>query len=245
MATISDVTDLRRLENLRRDFAANVSHELRTPITSIRGYVETLQEDDLSDPEQTHRFLGVAQRQIDRLAAIVEDLLSLARLDRIGEGEEAALTEQAVAPIIAEVVADLTAKATERKVTINVDCAETLVARLNSPLMERAVTNLVDNAIVHSEEGSAVDVAATLTGKTLYLSVRDHGVGIDKAHIDRLFERFYRIDAARSRARGGTGLGLSIVKNVALAHGGRVTVQSIPGEGSVFTLVIPAGEATT
>ncbi|MBF0170397.1 MAG: PAS domain-containing protein [Nitrospinae bacterium] len=242
VATISDVTDLRRLENLRRDFAANVSHELRTPITSIRGYVETLREDDLTDPEQTRRFLDVVQRHVDRLGAIVEDLLTLARLDRRGEkeGEETPFVEQPLLPILTQAVEDLTPKAAGRKVAVTVDCPPGVAVRINRPLVERAVTNLLDNAIAHSDEGKTVEVTATVTGKTLYLAVRDRGVGIDKAHLERIFERFYRVDAARSRARGGTGLGLSIVKNVALAHGGRVTVQSVPGEGSVFTLIIPA-----
>lgn len=240
VVTLADVTDLRRLENLRRDFAANVSHELRTPITSIRGFVETLKEGAIDDPAEAARFLSIIERQAVRLSAIIEDLLDLARVERGEEGgERALLSPQPVRPILAGVVDDLSPKGDERGVTLALDCSADLVAPLNKPLFERAVANLVDNGIAYSEPGGKVTVTATLTGGALFVAVRDVGIGIDKGHLARIFERFYRVDPARSRTLGGTGLGLSIVKHAALAHNGRVTVHSVPGEGSVFTLVTP------
>ena len=239
LIVIRDVTRLRRLENLRRDFVANVSHELRTPITAIKGAVETLLAGANENPEDSQRFLEIANRQSDRLNAIVEDLLSLSRLERDAESDEVARTHERLLPILESALQSCSSIAKSREVDVNLFCSEELVANVNSALLEQAVINLVDNAIKYSESRNFVTVESWQEGEQVMIKVQDRGQGISKAHLPRLFERFYRVDAARSRAVGGTGLGLAIVKHIVQAHNGGVTVHSTPGEGSVFTMSLP------
>ena len=239
LIVIRDVTRLRRLENLRRDFVANVSHELRTPITAIKGAVETLLAGANENPEDSQRFLEIANRQSDRLNAIIEDLLSLSRLERDAESDEVARTHERLLPILESALQSCSSIAKSREVDVNLFCSEELVANVNSALLEQAVINLVDNAIKYSESRNFVTVESWQEGEQVMIKVQDRGQGISKAHLPRLFERFYRVDAARSRAVGGTGLGLAIVKHIVQAHNGGVTVHSTPGEGSVFTISLP------
>jgi len=239
LIVIRDVTRLRRLENLRRDFVANVSHELRTPITAIKGAVETLLAGANENPEDSQRFLEIANRQSDRLNAIIEDLLSLSRLERDAESDEVARTHERLLPILESALQSCSSVAKSREVDVNLFCSEELVANVNSALLEQAVINLVDNAIKYSESRNFVTVESWQEGEQVMIKVQDRGQGISKAHLPRLFERFYRVDAARSRAVGGTGLGLAIVKHIVQAHNGGVTVHSTPGEGSVFTISLP------
>jgi len=239
LIVIRDVTRLRRLENLRRDFVANVSHELRTPITAIKGAVETLLAGANENPEDSQRFLEIANRQSDRLNAIIEDLLSLSRLERDAESDEVARTHERLLPILESALQSCSSIAKSREVDVNLFCSEELVANVNSALLEQAVINLVDNAIKYSESRNFVTVESWQEGEQVMIKVQDRGQGISKAHLPRLFERFYRVDAARSRAVGGTGLGLAIVKHIVQAHNGGVTVHSTPGEGSVFTMSLP------
>jgi len=239
LIVIRDVTRLRRLENLRRDFVANVSHELRTPITAIKGAVETLLAGANENPEDSQRFLEIANRQSDRLNAIVEDLLSLSRLERDAESDEVGRTHERLLPILESALQSCSSIAKSREVDVNLFCSEELVANVNSALLEQAVINLVDNAIKYSESRNFVTVESWQEGEQVMIKVQDRGQGISKAHLPRLFERFYRVDAARSRAVGGTGLGLAIVKHIVQAHNGGVTVHSTPGEGSVFTMSLP------
>jgi len=239
LIVIRDVTRLRRLENLRRDFVANVSHELRTPITAIKGAVETLLAGANENPEDSQRFLEIANRQSDRLNAIIEDLLSLSRLERDAESDEVARTHERLLPILESALQSCSSVAKSREVDVNLFCSEELVANVNSALLEQAVINLVDNAIKYSESRNFVTVESWQEGEQVMIKVQDRGQGISKAHLPRLFERFYRVDAARSRAVGGTGLGLAIVKHIVQAHNGGVTVHSTPGEGSVFTMSLP------
>jgi len=239
LIVIRDVTRLRRLENLRRDFVANVSHELRTPITAIKGAVETLLAGANENPEDCQRFLEIANRQSDRLNAIIEDLLSLSRLERDAESDEVGRMHEQLLPILESALQSCSSIAKSREVDVNLFCSEEIVANVNSALLEQAVINLVDNAIKYSESRNFVTVESWQEGKYVMIKVQDRGQGISKEHLPRLFERFYRVDAARSRAVGGTGLGLAIVKHIVQAHDGEVTVHSTPGKGSVFTISLP------
>ena len=239
LIVIHDLTRLRRLENLRRDFVANVSHELRTPITAIKGAVETLLAGANESPEESQRFLEIANRQSDRLNAIIEDLLSLSRLERDAESNEIERMHESLLPIFESALQSCAGIAKSRSVEVKLFCSEELVANVNSALLEQAVINLVDNAIKHSESRNVVTVVSWQEGEQVMIKVQDRGQGIPKQHLSRLFERFYRVDASRSRAIGGTGLGLAIVKHIIQAHNGEVTVHSTPGEGSVFTISLP------
>lgn len=239
VVVLHDVTELRRLEEVRREFVANVSHELKTPITAIKGFVETLRDGALDDRQQAERFLEIIARHAERLHAIIEDLLSLSRLE---QGEEVAAlprTEAALIDVLQTAVQDCATKAATRQITILPVCDMALRARINTPLIEQALVNLLDNAINYSKAGSTVWLEAAQEGNEWVMRVRDEGIGIAQQHLPRLFERFYRVDKARSREHGGTGLGLAIVKHIALAHGGWVSVTSAVGKGSTFTIHLP------
>ena len=241
VVVLNDVTRIRRLENFRRDFVANVSHELRTPITAIKGFVETLLDGAMREPESAEKFLGIIARQADRLNAIINDLLLLSKLEQQGE-QGTVTTESAAIRGVLDAAIELCAfKADRKNIPIQVRCEGTLRAKVNVPLLEQALVNLVDNAVKYSEPGKPVTVEAALrNGGSLVIQVRDEGRGIEQEHLPRIFERFYRVDKGRSRDMGGTGLGLSIVKHIAQAHGGSVAVQSEPGKGSLFTITLPA-----
>ncbi|MBN2713034.1 MAG: PAS domain-containing protein [Planctomycetes bacterium] len=239
LIVLHDVTTLRRLENIRRDFVANVSHELRTPITSIKGFVETLLDGALEDQENAERFLQIILKQTDRLSAIIGDLLSLSRIERDSEQESIELARGPIKPVIHSAVQMCENQAAEKDVVLNLSCEENLEANINSQLLEQAVVNLIDNAVKYSPLGAQVQVSAFRESGAVIIQVVDEGCGIPEKHHARLFERFYRVDKARSRELGGTGLGLSIVKHIALAHRGSVSVKSTVGSGSTFRIVIP------
>ncbi len=233
---LHDVTQLRRLESVRRDFVANVSHEVKTPVSAIKAAVETLLAEDDHDPEAAEAFLRIVARQADRLDAIVEDLLSLARIEQESGQILAELAPTPVAPVLAAACETCQAKAEEQEINFSVECGPDLRGQINPMLLEQALVNLIDNAIKYSPSETAVRISAEEQGGELVLSVTDQGRGIEPEHLPRIFERFYRTDRARSRALGGTGLGLSIVKHIAEAHGGRVSVDSIAGSGSTFRI---------
>ncbi|MDX9978753.1 MAG: ATP-binding protein [Lentisphaeria bacterium] len=237
---LTDITRLKRLENLRRDFAANVSHELRTPVTSILGFVETLRDGAIDDREDALRFLDIVHAQASRLDALISDLLSLARIERNDGNNMVRLTRMPLKGPVANVVDSLAESASSRRIKLELDCPEKLEADINSGLFEQAVRNLVDNAIKYSDGGTTVRVTAARRNGDVRIEVADQGVGVAPEHIERLFERFYRVDKARSRDSGGTGLGLAIVKHVAQYHRGRVEVTSEVGKGSTFTIILPA-----
>lgn len=254
---LHDVTQLRKLESMRRDFVSNVSHEVKTPVSAIKAAVETLQDDRGASEEDTKRFLKMIQRQADRLAAIVDDLLSLARIEETSEVVSDELNPHRVRPILTGSVETCSAAAQEKDVQLVIVCGDELSASVNAPLLEQSVTNLVDNAIKYTQPKTRVEIRADVieyveTGplagqKVVEISVADEGRGIEAVHLPRLFERFYRTDRSRSREMGGTGLGLSIVKHIAEAHGGEVGVESVVGTGSRFWLrvaYIPADEVT-
>lgn len=242
---LNDVTEMKRLEHVRRDFVANVSHELKTPIASIKGFVETLLDGAMDDPADTSRFLGIVARQADRLAAIVDDLLALSRIEQSEGAGNLPVETVPVASILTAVTLDCGPRAADRSIRLEVDCPANLAATLNAALVEQAVINLVDNALKYSESGKTVWLSAAASEppgpRELVLRVRDEGCGIEPIHLPRLFERFYRVDKARSRNLGGTGLGLSIVKHIVQAHTGAVSVDSEPGVGTTFTIRLPRG----
>jgi two-component system phosphate regulon sensor histidine kinase PhoR len=239
LVVLNDITRLRKLENIRKDFVANVSHEIKTPITAIKGFVETLRDGAMQSPEEADRFLGIIQNHVQRLESLVEDLLSLSRIEEEAEKEVIALEEKAVKDVLAGALQLCQMKAEPKQIRTALSCKEDVVARINPSLLEQAVVNLLDNAVKYSEPGKSVWVEMDKTEKEVLIRVRDEGCGIEKQYQERLFERFYRVDKARSRKLGGTGLGLAIVKHIMEAHGGRVSVESQPGRGSTFTLHLP------
>ena len=241
LVVLSDVTMLRRLETVRQDFVANVSHELRTPVTSIKGFAETLLDGAVNDPATAERFLAIIVRQANQLESIIRDLLDLSRLEQ-NTAQTLERLETPVAGVLKSAVELCQSRADERGVTLSLSCAEGLSAVMHAGLMEQAVVNLIDNAIKYGTGGAraVVEVAAVKEGSCIRITVRDYGCGIERRHLDRLFERFYRVDKGRSRELGGTGLGLSIVKHIVLIHNGTVGVESELGRGSAFTLCLPA-----
>ncbi|MCB2184293.1 MAG: cell wall metabolism sensor histidine kinase WalK [Desulfobulbaceae bacterium] len=244
VVALNDVTHIRRLENVRREFVANVSHELMTPLTSIKGYTETILDSGQDDKEQTEKFLHIIIRQSDRLQAIVNDLLELSRIEKEIEYSEIHPQPTNVRGILNESIQVCSLKAEEKDMTIQLDCPTDLIAAMDAQLMEQAVVNLLVNAIKYSHPSGRVDIKAELRPQPnkeemLAITVQDFGVGIGQEHLPRLFERFYRSDKDRSRKLGGTGLGLAIVKHIVQAHNGTVEVESEIGQGTIFTLLIP------
>ena len=239
LIVLHDITQLRRLENHRREFVANVSHELKTPITSIRGFVETLRDAPPDDPDERRRFLEIILRQADRLHAIIEDLLSLSRLEQEVERDRVPTEEVAAAPLLESALLPFRARAHEKRIAITIDCDPALMLSANPRLLEQAIANLIDNAIKYSEPDTAIRLRIETSSAEARIEVTDQGPGIESQHLPRLFERFYRVDKGRSRRLGGTGLGLAIVKHIAQAHGGTVTVDSQVGRGSTFRILLP------
>jgi two-component system phosphate regulon sensor histidine kinase PhoR len=243
VALVASFLVARRIGNpmaeLRRQFVANVSHELRTPITSIKGFVETLQDGAMNDPEDAERFLKILARQTDRLNAIVEDLLTLSSLDEDGSGRGIIREDGPIGDVLENAVQVCEVKAAAKQIEVHLRCGDHLVSKINAPLLEQAVVNLVDNAIKYGPDGSIVHVEARAEKGDVVIHVRDSGDGIDAQHLSRLFERFYRVDEARSRELGGTGLGLAITKHIVGLHRGRVHVESAKGQGSTFSIYLP------
>jgi two-component system phosphate regulon sensor histidine kinase PhoR len=238
LVVFHDVTRLQQLEVVRRDFVANVSHELKTPLTSIRAAAETLKSG--AEPADAERFMDIILRHSERLNAIIDDLLALSRIEQGEEKGEIALEPGRVCEVLAAAVAALDRAAREKNIRVELDCAPELWALMNAALLEQAVTNLLDNAIKYSGPGTTVRVRAGIETDRVTIAVEDQGPGIPAEHQGRIFERFYRVDKARSRKLGGTGLGLSIARHIAGAHGGEIRVSSEVGKGSIFTIRLPA-----
>lgn len=239
LLVFSDITELRRLENMRRDFVANVSHELKTPVTSIKGFCETLLDEPSPEPEEQKRFLMIINKQTNRLENIINDLLALSRLEEENRTGNLEMVELSLYQLLDRVARDLESRNPEAAGRLEIRCPEDLRAPINAPLLEQAVGNLIDNALKYSPDGSPTLVSCEKMEDGIALNVIDQGPGIQAEHLPRLFERFYRVDKARSRRIGGTGLGLAIVKHITQIHGGQATVESQPGQGSTFTLKLP------
>ena len=236
---INEITQLKKLDKMRQDFVANVSHELRTPITSIKGYMETLREGQVKDDETLKKFHTIVARQADRMNAIVSDLLQLSHIERQEGSAGLVKSNGPLSAIINSAIDNCQSLAGEREIGIQVQMDEGLFVNANSALLEQALINLINNALKYSDPGSEILIRAGLEENEIRIHVQDQGCGIAPKYHSRLFERFYRVDKARSRDMGGTGLGLAIVKHIAMAHRGNITVQSKPGKGSTFTLHIP------
>jgi two-component system phosphate regulon sensor histidine kinase PhoR len=242
LLVFNDITHLRKLENLRRDFVANVSHELKTPITNIKGYVETLLDGAIHHPEDSKKFLEIIEKHVDRLNAIINDLLLLSRMEKEAERFEIAREDKKLRDIIINSIQACDSKALDKKIEITHECNEAITALINAPLMEQVLINLLDNAVKYSDVGQKINIECQHNEAEIAISVIDNGCGIDKEHLPRIFERFYRVDPSRSRALGGTGLGLAIAKHIVLAHGGNIEVNSVLGKGSKFTIHLPLGK---
>jgi len=239
VVVLNDVTRLKRLEAVRRDFVANVSHELKTPVTSIKGFAETLEDGALDDPEAARRFVRIIAGQADRLNSIIEDLLALSTLEQSQDSPLLQLEEADLCDVVGVALEVCGPKAEARNIALSQTCPECLLAPVSPPLLEQALVNLIDNAVKYSPEGSTVEVRLEEAPDEIVVSVIDEGQGVRREHLPRLFERFYRVDKARSRDLGGTGLGLAIVKHIAQVHGGRVSVDSVVGRGSTFRVHLP------
>ncbi|WP_449245926.1 ATP-binding protein [Desulfarculus baarsii] len=239
VAVFHDLTERKRLEEVRRDFVANVSHELRTPLTAIRGSSETLLGGALENQHYAKHFVEMIARNASRLERLTQDLLDLAAME---SGREELVKEAIDGASLADsVLATVGELAEERGVELERELPkESLRIMASRRHLEQAVLNLLDNAIKYTESGGKVTLALTEAEGQTRISVKDSGAGIAPEHLGRIFERFYRADKDRSRQMGGTGLGLAIVKHIAQKHGGRVEVESTPGQGSTFTLVLPA-----
>lgn len=239
IAVVQDITDVRRAERARADFFTNVSHELKTPVTAIRGIVETLLDDVDMDPGVRADFLGRCASQTDRLGTLVTDLIALARLESEVDTLQRAPVD--LSALVAEVVSEARPRADRARVTITEDIASGARMVGDEESLRQAVSNLVVNAITYTDAGGSATVCVHRdVSDMVVLEITDTGLGIPAHMLDRIFERFYRVDPARSRARGGSGIGLSIVKHVAIVHGGDVSVQSELGVGSCFRMSFPA-----
>jgi two-component system phosphate regulon sensor histidine kinase PhoR len=236
---LDDITRLRRLERVRSDFVSNVSHELRTPVTSIKGFVETLLENPPNDMQDTKRFLEIISNNATQLHTLINDLLSLSRMEQGEIPADELLETTSLNEILGHVRNTCAHLLEQTGVRLNIQCPDGAQARVHPSLLQQAIFNLVENAIKFSTSNQEVLVDVEITEFCLNITVKDSGPGIGQEHLPRLFERFYRVDKARSREQGGTGLGLAIVKHIAELHGGNVSVESVLGTGSTFHISIP------
>jgi two-component system phosphate regulon sensor histidine kinase PhoR len=234
---LNDITRLHRLEQVRKDFAANVSHELRTPIQIVKGFAETLLDSPLDDREQIRRCVSLIEKSARTMENLTTDLLSLVSLED-ESGPRPEMKETDIQTLLEEAVQPVKKAADEKNISINVSGPPALSAPLNGPLIVQALINLLDNGIKYSPRNSKLFLEARAGQGEILFIVRDQGIGIPPEHLDRIFERFYRVDRSRSHDPGGTGLGLAIVRHIALLHQGTVEVESHAGEGSVFRIRI-------
>ena len=236
--TVHDLTPIRRVEEMRADFVANVSHELRTPLAALTGFIDTLQGTARDDPAARERFLGIMQAQAWRMARLIDDLLSLSRIElRAHQRPETPVDLNA---IVSQVADGLQTLARDRDVTIDVaEPSEPLMVLGDRDELIRLFENLVENGLKYGASGKRLDVTLAPDGKDARVAVRDHGPGIAAEHLPRLTERFYRVDVGESRAQGGTGLGLALVKHILNRHQGRLSIDSREGDGATFTVRLP------
>jgi two-component system, OmpR family, phosphate regulon sensor histidine kinase PhoR len=248
LMTFHDLTPLRRVEEMRADFVANASHELRTPLAALSGFIDTLQGSARDDAKARERFLAIMQEQASRMARLIDDLLSLSRIEL--NAHRRPDTPVDLGPIVRQVADGLETLARDRGVIVHVDAAKALRVPGDRDELVRVFENLVENALKYGAAGKRVDIALT-QGESpdgeaeARVSVRDYGPGIAPEHVPRLTERFYRVDVRESRAQGGTGLGLALVKHVLNRHHGRLLIESMPGAGAIFTVYLPMVKTET
>lgn len=235
---IQDITDNKRFEQYRSEFVSNVAHELKTPLTSIGGFVETLKSGAMEDKEAARRFLDIIQQETERLNSLIRDILSISNLESLKDDEGEALVFDAGEPV-KEVFELIRQKADEKKVTLELKQKKAIRVFADPFKIKQLLLNLVSNAILYNEPGGKVTVTLSSEGETVLYKVVDTGIGIPNEHLDRIFERFYRVDKGRSRNLGGTGLGLSIVKHIVQFYQGEISVTSEVGKGTVFTVRLP------
>ena len=235
-----DITRMRLLERMQKDFAANVSHELKTPLTAIKGFVETIREIP-ADHElaECENFLKIIEKNVNRMIELINDLLVLSKLERL-EGTDIIFEPQNISDLIYSAVSACNKGLLEKDISVSIDCDEKISARIDPVLMEQAIINLVDNAVKYSDREKNILIKADRNDNTIDIVVKDQGRGIGKSQLLKIFNRFYRVDKARSRNEGGTGLGLAIVKHIVQYHNGRIDVSSKKGQGSSFKISIPA-----
>jgi two-component system, OmpR family, phosphate regulon sensor histidine kinase PhoR len=241
LVVLHDVTSIEAAEKSRREFIANVSHELRTPLTSIQGYVETLMDDSVSRPETTREFLGIILKNATRMNRLTEDLLALASVE--SPDYKLALQPMRASSLVSDAIDALGGIVVDSGVKLESAGAPDAQVMADPDAMTQVFGNLVENSLKYAKAGKRIRVGARLNGGEVQFSVRDFGPGISSEHLDRIFERFYRVDKARSRESGGTGLGLAIVKRLVQAHGGRIWVESELGAGATFNFTLPLADA--
>lgn len=237
VVVIHDITELVRLEEVRKDFVANVSHELRTPVTSIKGFTETLLDGAMHEPVILQEFLGIIQKESDRLHLLIDDLLELSGMER--EGFSLTYAAVNVKDMIEDAIKVISRSMERKKMKIVADIPKGLIIDVDADRLMQVMVNLLSNAINYSKEETTVTVEVTQAIDDVVITIRDQGIGIEQSELPRLFERFYRVDRARSRDSGGTGLGLAIVKHLVEIHGGRVDVDSTIGLGTTFCIHLP------
>jgi two-component system phosphate regulon sensor histidine kinase PhoR len=235
---LGDISRLVKLEQIRKDFAANVSHELRTPIQVIQGFAENILDSSLDDQEQIYHFARIIRKNAQSMDNITKDLLTLVSLES-GDTTRPPLEETLLDSVINEAIEIVAVEAKNKEITIDVSCPSNLNVQLYGSLFIQALINLLDNSIKYSGNGSSIKINVFKEKEQLIVEVKDNGIGIPAEHLDRIFERFYRVDRSRSREAGGTGLGLSIVRHIAMLHRGTVEAESHAGEGSTFRLKLP------
>jgi two-component system phosphate regulon sensor histidine kinase PhoR len=238
VVVLNDITQIKRLEKMREEFVANVSHELRTPLTSIQGFIETLKDGAIKDPEKTQHFLKIIEKQSNRLNNLVEDILKLSKI----ESQEIVVNLQStnLKDLLDKVIAEFKEKIILKKIQININISPQFpLLKVDPEQIELALGNLLDNAIKYTPEKGEISISFLEREKDIYLEITDNGIGISQEHLPRIFERFYRVNKDRSRDLGGTGLGLAIVKHIVKVHKGTIGVDSNPGKGSKFFIILP------
>jgi two-component system phosphate regulon sensor histidine kinase PhoR len=232
---LTDITELRKLETVRNDFVANVSHELRTPLTSILGYLDTLIESDIKDQKIRNKFLRIIKEETDRLSILIKDLLNLSEI----ESQTFDLKPESFSEVLDKVYNLLADNAYRKNIDIKLNVEDNLPpVYMVKQQIEQVIINLLDNAIKYTPEGGNINIEVKKSGDKMFFSIQDSGIGIPEEDKKRIFERFYRVDKARSRSMGGTGIGLSIVRNIIKQHSSEISVESEEGKGSKFTFYL-------
>ena len=237
MLVIEDITEIKILQQIGSEFISNVSHELKTPLTSIRGFIETLKNGAINDPQYAYKFLDIIDIEAERLFLLINDILALSEIETMQQDTDVASVS--IEKVIADSINILEGQAEKKHISINIDLEPKLKIQANKFRLMQLVLNLVDNSMKYSPEGSWIMIKAHKTEENVVISFKDSGIGIPKEHFTRIFERFYRVNKGRSRSLGGTGLGLSIVKHIVELYNGTIDVSSEPGKGTEFIVKLP------